>query len=271
MKAKDWVKHISQLQPDTPEHDAAAEACAKECREIFQMRVKSIRGGGKGSFFRDQTSDRRAGALQFLLPEEQTMLFKKPRLIQRLSSRSRNAQVKFSERYHFDVLEGDHGRRVIDALGKMHKNLETTEISLHGIPIYLAWNVDNYDREGAALVLDQLWNRGLLEERLEQPTYFCYSRYQEQQGLEKQRRQLKQQYAINAWLDVEHGLFWTWEKIRIEDIAINIAKSMIWLEKTPEERRAENFAGREKPTLAAQLGPLKDQLIQTGKLSPRRE
>ena len=58
MKAKDWVKHISQLQPDTPEYDAAAEACAKECRDIFQMRVKSIRGGGKGSHFREQTSDR---------------------------------------------------------------------------------------------------------------------------------------------------------------------------------------------------------------------
>lgn len=58
MKAKEWVKHISQFKPDTPEHDAAAEACGKECREIFQMRAKSIQTGSNHSFQRDRVSDR---------------------------------------------------------------------------------------------------------------------------------------------------------------------------------------------------------------------
>jgi hypothetical protein len=37
MKAKDWVRHILQFQPDTPEHDAAAEACGKECRAMLSF------------------------------------------------------------------------------------------------------------------------------------------------------------------------------------------------------------------------------------------
>ena len=197
------------------------------------------------------------------------MLFQKPTKIQRLCSRSRDSQARFIERYMIDGFECAPGylSRTLEA---MHNNLETAEIDLHGIPIYVAWNPDKYDRDGAALVIDQLWNGGLLESRQESPTYFTFGRYQEQRGMEKQRRVARRQYFVNAWIDVEHGLFWTWEKINLKDLASNIAKTVEWLHKTPEERRAENFAGRRKPTLEAQLGPLKDQLIQAGKLSPRQ-
>lgn len=58
MKAKDWVKRISALQPDTPEYDKAAVECERECREIFQMRAKSIHVGKQSPFQRDQMSDR---------------------------------------------------------------------------------------------------------------------------------------------------------------------------------------------------------------------
>lgn len=58
MKAKEWVKHLSQLQPDTPEHDAAAEACGAECRAIFKKRAIGIESSGQSPFKQSQLSDR---------------------------------------------------------------------------------------------------------------------------------------------------------------------------------------------------------------------
>lgn len=200
------------------------------------------------------------------------MIYKQPHWIQRLSSRSRDNQIRFTERYHADGMGNSYFEQgyMADALRQMDGIVQTAVFQVEGNDIYAAWNPNHYDAEGAEYVISKLWNERFLSGWwVEECTYFRQERLSEQRAFEKQRLKQKKLYAINAWFDIEHGLFWTWEKINLKDIALNIAKQAAWSALSVEERRAEIFALRGNSTLGAKLGPLKDQLIKAGKLPPR--
>ena len=190
------------------------------------------------------------------------MIYKQPHWIQRLSSRSRDNQIRFTERYHADGMGNSHFEQgyMVNALKQMDGNIQTTVFQVEGNDIYAAWNPDHYDAEGTEYVINKLWNERVGGWWVEECTYFRQQCLSEQRALEKQRLKQKKLYAINAWFDIEHGLFWTWEKINLKDIALNIAKQAAWSALSAEERRAHSLGTRAKPTMGALLGSLKDQL-----------
>lgn len=160
----------------------------------------------------------------------------RPYLIQRLSSRSKNNQVKFSDRYYFDYMGATEFERgtLPKTIRVMHGQHEYGEFEVDGIRLYAAWNPENYNAAGVRLVLD-----GLLREQIRTKEYtgFTARKYQEQKALDKNRIQLRQQYPINAWFEIEGGLFWTWEKINLKDLALNFAKSVEWMDQLHATRR----------------------------------
>jgi hypothetical protein len=176
-----------------------------------------------------------------------------------MSSRSKNNQVKLSERYYVDYMgasqfeTGSMGR----SIRAMNGNAEIGEFVIDGIKVYACWNKDHYNAAGVQEVLTGLYN-GLfwVQERID----FTARHYQQQKALEKNRTALRKEYPTNAWFDIEGGLFWTWEKINIKDIPLNIVKSVAWMDMTPEQQREAANPGRIHPTLGGKFGALRDQL-----------
>ena len=177
--------------------------------------------------------------------------------------------VRLGVRYYFDYMGSSEFEQGMlgETIRRMVDHLETGEFVIDGIRIYAVWDTDNYDAAGVELVLNQLYQG---QRRTKEWTNFEGRKYQEQKALEKQRRELRGLYPTNAWFVIDHGLFWTWEKINIKDIPLNLAKTVQWNDLTPEEQRAASVpAVQQKPTLEAKFGPLREQLIKSGQLKPR--
>lgn len=184
-----------------------------------------------------------------------------------LSSRNRNPQVRFSERYHLglgaDVTESDYWQ-LGNAIRAMNGGYDSCKFDLDGTDISAAWLPQFHNETDIQYRLYRLYN--LISHSVGVPTFRPHH-YRKQRDLEKQRREARSQYLVNAWFDVEYGVFWTWENINLKDLATNFAKSVAWMDLTPEERRAENLRHRGRPTLEAQLGPLREQLLARGQKS----
>jgi len=176
-----------------------------------------------------------------------------------MSSRSKNNQVRIGERYYMDYMGSTEFESGLmgATIRSMAGNCDIGTFNIDGITIYACWNKDNYDAVGVGYVLNQLY---LEQIRLQEPSGFTARKYQEYKALEKQRQRLRAEYLCNAWFDVQHGLFWTWEKINIKDIPLNLTKSVAWMDMTPEQRRAAQQSAHVKPTLGAQMGNLREQL-----------
>lgn len=185
--------------------------------------------------------------------------YQRPYLIQRMSARSKNNQVKLSERYWMDCMgatefeSGFMGR----AIRAMNGNCDIGQFEIDGIKIYACWNKDNYDTAGVEMALSQLYFGQI---RTQEFVGFEAKKYHEQKQLEKQRTLLRREYPINAWFEITHGLFWTWEKINIKDILLNLAKSVAWMNMTPEQQREAANPHGINPTLGGKFGNLRDQL-----------
>lgn len=182
-----------------------------------------------------------------------------PRLIQQMTSRSKNNQVRLSERYHFEYMGASEfeGTVLSQTVRSMNGNCELGTFNIDGIQIYACWDNRVYDAVGVELVLQQIYFQQI---RLVEPVKFNARTYQQYKALEKQRQKLRAEYIPNAWIDIQNGLFWTWEKINIKDIPLNIAKSVAWMDLTPEQRRAAQQSAHVKPTLGAQMGDLRERL-----------
>jgi hypothetical protein len=146
----------------------------------------------------------------------------------------------------------------------MNAGYDSSTLILDGITIYAAWLPHFYSAADVQNMLDRLYHD---QGRWVRVPTFCTYHYRKFCELDKQRREARSQYLVNAWFDVESGVFWTWEKINLKDLATNFAKSVAWMDLTPEERRAENLRHRGRPTLEAQLGPLREQLLARGQKS----
>lgn len=197
-----------------------------------------------------------------MLHEQTTPKFSRPFHVLPLSSRNRKTNVRFTDRYFFDGpasnTEQEHSR-LGNAIRSLAEGHQTGIVVVDGIEIYSAWRPDKFDEAGVRYVLDRAlndrWTLSLPDIGF-RPAKFRY-----QTSLEKQRTEQHRQYLTNAWLETEHGLFWTWEKINLNDLQGLFVKSIEWMNKSIEERREMSLGHLGRPTLASQFGDIRDQLL----------
>ncbi len=192
-----------------------------------------------------------------------------PRLIQRLSARSKNNQVRLTERYSTDYMGASEfeGSAFAQTLREMQGKIDTAVIEIDGRPIYAAWNRNHYDLAGVTLVLNNLYYGKF---RTPEPTYFDWDRWQKYMAMSKQQTKLRAEYMTDAWFDIQNGLFWTWQKINLKDIALNIDKSVEWMNMSREQQRAKTITRPDKVVFDQVFGDLRSQLIKTGHIVPKR-
>lgn len=193
------------------------------------------------------------------------MLTKSPTHIWRMSTRSKNEQVKITERFLFEFMEGplftgDHRDKV---LATMHTTLETGVVTVDGRPIYVAYNRLQYDLAGVEDMLNRLY---LNQFGTSAFTRFDWANWSQWLTLEKQNTKRRQAYMTDAWLDLDYGLFWTWEKINVKDIIKNIQKSIEFAEMPDHERRKHLTREPGRVNMEHLLGDLKSRMEHKGLL-----
>lgn len=183
-----------------------------------------------------------------------------PRLVQRMSSKSRNNQVRLGERYDNDYMGATEFEAGLmgQAVRAMHGQTDIGEFMIDGRRIYAAWNSSNFNAAGVEFVLTELYMDRI---RTHEPTYFNGQRFVKQLTDSKLPKKNRVGSYFDAWFDIENGLFWTWEKINIKDIPLNIAKSVAYMDQSHEERRERNIvAPLGRATLQTKLVGVKEQL-----------
>ncbi|QVD49322.1 hypothetical protein LUCX_252 [Xanthomonas phage vB_XciM_LucasX] len=193
-------------------------------------------------------------------------LYKRPYLIQRMQARSKNNQVRLGERYSNEYMGASEFERgtMAQTLKSMHGFVDHGQFQVGELTIYAAWDHRNYNSAGVQLVLDGLWNGQF---RTKEWLNFSLKKYVEQQRAVKEMRlspMARSADYTDAWFDIDHGLFWTWQKINLKDIVLNIAKSHAWMSLSEGERRAAQFETHGRATLQGALGPIADQLRNRG-------
>ena len=182
-----------------------------------------------------------------------------------MSARNKNNQVKITERYLFEDLpqiEGGRNPVLIKVFRAMEENLETGEITIDGRPVYVAYNANCFDLPGAGQAIYNVYTGA---QRTQVPTRFDWSHWSKYLTMAKQLTKLKSEYMTDAWLEHEYGVFWTWQKINIKDIALNIRKYLEFVDLPEDQRRSQLTRVPGRVTLDMALGGLKSHLERQAK------
>lgn len=167
--------------------------------------------------------------------------FMKPRLIQRMSMESKNADIKFGDRFNNDYMGANEFERGMmrERLVELSKYNAIGQVLVHGIPTFVLFHPDRYDLAGVEYMLNRLYE-GAYALDLREPIYFSAEH-------RKQWKDMKVSGATytNAWFDIEHGLFWTMETINIADVRKNIRQSADYIREKAVEKAGQ--ASLKKP------------------------
>lgn len=152
------------------------------------------------------------------------MLTQKPPHIQRLKSRTRDCNITFADRYEFDYMgnsyfeRGDQARRIRE----LAANGEIGTTTIGGFRVHYAYNPQNYNPAGIEYLLIQLFEKSQ-DWWIEEQIYFdrknCEAITQALKDKLKwkslhvagllERSDSHWTFAVDAWLDIRYGLFWT--------------------------------------------------------------
>lgn len=136
---------------------------------------------------------------------------KKPRWVQRMTQNHKNSRMPFNDRFALDYMGNSYFEQ-----GKLVETIRTLaaqpelgllEFKIDKVRIYVAFNPSNYTAEAAETIIRAIWNR---EHWMEEHTGFDEKHY-------NMRKSDRWQEA-DAWIDIESGLFWTWERINLQDM-----------------------------------------------------
>lgn len=189
-------------------------------------------------------------------PKEQ-----KPPHIQRLKSRSKNNQVRFSERYEFDYMgnsyfeQGECAARIreLNDLAAIGRTV------IGGFKVIFVYNPRNYNEAGAVETLKKIYDRrqGWW---IEEDPYFNRETCNFVVKMLKDRKRWNREFSsipfhrVDAWFDITYGLFWTIDTINPADILLNFNRSVRhmdavktareWLWDTDEKRGVVSEAGQ---------------------------
>ncbi len=183
-----------------------------------------------------------------------------PYLVQTMTMTSRDPKVLWSERFyshcmgssHFEA--GEFGQR----LRELNSSANLGTVMVDDKIVRVVYNPDFFDLAGVDRVLNELY-RG--EHPTEEPARFNAASYE----LLRTERCTE---PVNAWFDIEHGLFWTFEPIVIHEVLLNIRASV---------QQMDHVRQVKKLGPAMSLPPndphrrIRERMIAEGRLRPRSQ
>ncbi len=170
----------------------------------------------------------------------------RPAHIHRLKSRNRDNQIKLSARFEFDEM-GNSYFEVGEAAKRMRELNElaaTGECVIGGFKVKFIYNPRNYNETGAIETMRQIYDRGQ-KWWIEEDPYFnhvtCFNVVKALKDRAKWRdgyvnRTFPAYRSIDAWFDINYGLIWTIDNCNIEDLRLNLRKSVEEMDRKKAER-----------------------------------
>ena len=182
--------------------------------------------------------------------------YKTPRLIQRLIARTKDCTVRFGERYQMDYMGSTEFELGLIAarLRELATRSMMGEVMVNGRFILVLFNPVHYDLQGVECVLNKLYHN---EFQLKEPSLF-------NDDYRKRYKEISPNTRIDAWFDIQHGLFWTWQRINIKDVQRNIRISVEYM----DGRRQDKISNASK-IVVTEEDACRRRLIEQGVLRPR--
>ena len=156
-------------------------------------------------------------------------------MVVRMHMANKDNQVRFSQRFHSEYMgrsefEGvDFSKR----LREMHQEMRVGCVSVDGCDTYIAYSPKYFaNHEEVEAYLSDIYH-----ERLRAFEFTRFNREYRRETIELKKEYGKKENKLktmptrtNAWFDIEVGLFWTMEKININDLRLNIRKSVEYMD-----------------------------------------
>lgn len=174
---------------------------------------------------------------------ETPVKFCKPCFVQRMTMTSKNSEVRFSERFEMDYMGNSYFERgdMWRSIRAMNGKCGVGVVMVDGVDVFVAFNTNNYNLAGIQLLLTQMYYG---QHRMEESTYFNREYRLETARIRKTMKNIlpildmpEYTQRTDSWFDIEHGLFWTMEKINIKDIVRNIRFSVAYMDAETAKRQ----------------------------------
>ena len=170
----------------------------------------------------------------------------RPAYIQRLKSRSRNPHIEFKDRYEFDLMgcaqfeQGEWAKRAreFDEVAGLGRT-QVGEFTVHFV-----YNPVNYNEQGAIETIQQIYDRKQ-PWWIEEDPYFNYETCRHATRVLQDRAVWNAQFItalphnhIDAWFDIQFGLFWTIDNVNVYDFRENFERTVRGIEVRRRKRDA---------------------------------
>ena len=174
--------------------------------------------------------------------------------VQRMRMKNKDNQVQFEHRFESDFMSHPHFHqgRTCARIVELHQSCEVGEVMVDGVLMLTAFNPEKATKHEVEQALNAIYHGDI---KTRERTNF---------NRDYRRLPLEQRWT-NSWMEIDTGVFWTWERCNISDIRKNFARTAAVLQND------ERFAIRSNPPPAPQVpnDPLRQRLIDAGVLRPR--
>lgn len=156
-------------------------------------------------------------------------------LIQTLRMQNKDNQIKFSDRFQFDCMGAHEFERGLarERIIEMNESSVLGAVTVDGCEVLICYSPKHFaSHREVELYLNDIYHGAI---RTHEPSYFNQEYRRETARLRKEHKAdnnpLKQRPdRVDCWFDIERGLFWTFEKINIKDLRLNLRKSVQYID-----------------------------------------
>lgn len=187
------------------------------------------------------------------------------RNIWRASARTRDNQCPLTYRYLFEHMGQPQfeGAAFENVMRYMDGNVSTGTVDIDGRPVYVVYRSDLGELSVVQNELDRLY-------RKQTPTSadirFDWERWRHYLTFDNQNVKLRKAFLTDAWLDIDYGVFWTWQRVHVQDIVTNIRKTVEFMDTPDYERRKHLTRTPGRVNMEYMVGELKSRMEQKGLL-----
>lgn len=178
-----------------------------------------------------------------------TTNYTKPYLIQRMTMVSRDCNIRFGKRFlnhYMGAVEFEHSEQA-QRIRELHARNSVGCIMIDGCDIFVMYSPDRMTLEQVKKELSDLyWGKTRTKETTNFNREFRLRR--KRSGLPASPHE-----DTNAWFDIENGVFWTWEKININEVRKNIAASVRYMDDVRKRAEEEARAVEERDNSSLSL------------------
>lgn len=179
------------------------------------------------------------GSLELIRKAPEDARFKLLRNVQNLRSRNSNEEVRFSERYEIEYMgstEFECGY-LSQRLRDLAEFGRVAQIMVDGVLMLTLYDKRHFNMEGAEYAVARVYDGTC---RTQDFTGFDQRSRREADLKRRQRdgfsRLKGKELERDAWMDIDHGIFWTWRRINIRGVLRNIRKSVEYMDQQVKPR-----------------------------------